>query len=107
MTSSSLPRKRRAVIVPPGYVTLTGAAARLSISLSTLRRSIRPADPALAAMWAQRLDIRQRQRPGNLMPVFYLSIARLDTWAHALTGVGMPLVDPSLLDEEEDKDDDC
>lgn len=107
MTSSSLPRKRRAVIVPPGYITLTGAAARLSISLSTLRRSIRPADPAVAAMWAQRLDIRQRQRPGNLMPVYYLSIARLDTWAHELTGVGMPLVDPSRLDEEESEDDDC
>jgi len=58
-------------------------------------------------MWAQRLDIRQRQRPGNLMPVYYLSIARLDTWAHELTGVGMPLVDPSRLDEEESEDDDC
>lgn len=107
MTSSSLPRKRRAVIVPPGYVTLTGAAARLSLSLSTLRRKVRPADPALATMWAQRLDVRERQRPGNLMPVFYLSITHLDTWAHELTGVGMPLVDPSLLETEEDEGDDC
>ncbi len=58
-------------------------------------------------MWAQRLDIRQWQRPCNVMPVLYLSTACLDRWEQSLTGVGMPLVDPLRLDEEEGEDDDC
>lgn len=97
------------MIIPEGYLTLTEAAASRSISLSTLRRRIRPhGDAVVCALWARRLDIRQRQRPGNLMPVFYLSTIRLQTWAHALTGIGMPLIDPALSDDEQaDGDDDA
>lgn len=103
MTSSKTHRpKRRAVIIPAGYVPLAVAADKLSISLSTLRRTIRPkGDAAACALWARRLDIRKRDRPGNLIPVFYLAIERLETWAHELNGLGLPLVDPALADNVE------
>jgi len=88
------------------------AADRLNISLSTLRRAVRPKDEGptagIATLWARRLEMTSRDRPGNLLDVFFVSEKLLDLWAHRICAIGRPVApaDPVVDGVVADADDD-
>lgn len=82
---------RRAAVLTADRLTMVEMAAHLGISMSTLRRQLRPADdPDTRALWAERLQLQQRLR-GASLPVHHASKSRFLEWAFALRGEDPPV----------------
>ena len=100
--SSPKPRRRPAVLVPAGRLTLDMAAARLNLSLSSFRRAIRPKDEGktkgIATLWARRLEMTSRARPGNLIDGFFVSELLLNRWAHVICPAGRLVAPPKPIE---------
>jgi len=87
------PRRRRAAVLPPGRLTFREIAALLGISVIPLRRRVRPVgDQATRRLWAQRLDLKRRQR-GDSLPVYHACRRRVEEWGPEITGTDPPVTD--------------
>lgn len=82
---------RRAAVLTADRMTMAEMAAHLGISMSTLRRQLRPTDdPEARALWAERLQLQQRLR-GARLPVHHASKSRFLGWASVLRGEDPPV----------------
>ena len=91
MTPIDSPAPRRAVALTSDRLTFAAMAAELGISMSTLRRHIRPVgDSTARALWVERLDLRERAR-GTSIPVYHASKARLAEWRWVIRGEDPPV----------------
>lgn len=82
---------RRAAVLTADRLTMAEMAAHLGISMSTLRRQLRPTDdPEARALWAERLQLQQRLR-GARLPVHHASKSRFLGWASVLRGEDPPV----------------
>lgn len=94
---------RRAVALTCDRVTFAVMAAELGISLSTLRRQIRPVgDATTRALWVERLDLRERAR-GASLPVYHASKARFAEWRWVLREEDPPVDNPVRTPAETDR----
>lgn len=87
------PHRRRAAVLPPGRMTFREIAVHLGISVITLRRRVRPVgDQATRRLWAQRLDLKRRQR-GDSLPVYHACRRRVEEWGADIAGTDPPVRD--------------
>lgn len=87
------PRRRRAAVLPPGRLTFREIAALLGISVITLRRRVRPVgDQVTRRIWAQRFDLKRRQR-GDSMPVYHACCRRVEERGPEIAGTDVPVRD--------------
>ncbi|WP_396222877.1 hypothetical protein [Gemmatimonas sp.] len=85
--------RRRAAVLPPGRLTFREIAAYLGISVITLRRRVRPVgDQPTRRLWAQRLDLKRRQR-GDSLPVYHACRRRGAEWGAEIAGMDPPVRD--------------
>jgi hypothetical protein len=78
MTSAPT-RRRRGAVFPPGRITL--------------RRRVRPVgDQVTRRIWAQRFDLKRRQR-GDSMPVYHACCRRVEERGPEIAGTDVPVRD--------------
>ena len=74
-------------------MTFREIAAFLGISAITLRRRVRPiGDQVTRRLWAQRLDLKRRQR-GDSLPVYHACRRRVEEWGPEIAGTDPPVTD--------------
>ena len=85
--------RRRAVVLHADRLTFREIAARLGVSVITVRRRVRPTgDLVTRRLWAERLDLKCRGR-GKSIPVYHARRARVDQWASEIAGRDRPVDD--------------